>query len=501
MTSPTPADPRPRTIVTTDSENDDMNSFMRLLYYTNELDLVGLVYNSSVHHWRGDGVHTLREAQAQGLITSFIGEPAGPLGRSEDATTWRWEPLGWMERMILDDYSQIYPNLLRHDRRYPTPADLWSRVVVGNIAFENDVAEDTPGSDLIRAALLDDDPRPLYLQVWGGTNTIARALLSIERDHRNTPEWEAVRAQVVAKAVIATIGQQDNAYPDHIAPGWPDILVLDFDQAFGGYSSWTRRWAPPELVRYYQADFWAHEIKYGHGPVLANYGLVGDGTRFEGEGDNPGWQPGQAKDPAAFRMFDFIDGYERLDWTGEGDTPAFMCLVPTGLRFLEDPGLGGWAGRLEPPADGSYHRAGKDHNPAVDKAEEYFTTMRWMAEIDNDFAARADWGVSPDFAGANHAPIVTCAQPDVETRAGETVELQITASDPDGDELTATWWCYAEASTVASVPVIEADGFRARVTLPADTQPGQRAVVVASVTDSGTPALTRYAQIVVTVSA
>jgi hypothetical protein len=51
------------------------------------------------------------------------------------------------------------------------------------------------------------------------------------------------------------------------------------------------------------------------------------------------------------------------------------------------------------------------------------------------------------------------------------------------------------------VPVIEADGFRARVTLPADAEPGQRAVIVASVTDSGTPALTRYAQIVVTVSA
>ena len=64
----------PRTIVTTDGENDDFNSFMRLLYYTNDIDVEGLVYSSSVHHWKGDGVHTLKQAKAAGIITSFMGE-------------------------------------------------------------------------------------------------------------------------------------------------------------------------------------------------------------------------------------------------------------------------------------------------------------------------------------------------------------------------------------------------------------------------------------------
>ena len=497
MNSP---DLRPRTIVTTDSEADDMNSFMRLLYYTNELDVIGLVYTSSVHHWRGDGEHTLREARAASLITSFIGEPAGRLGRSEEATTWRWEPLGWMERLILDDYSRIYPNLLRHDPGYPSPAELWSRVAVGNVAFENDVAADTEGSDLIKAALLDDDPRRLYLQAWGGLNTIARALLSIEQDYRERDDWASVRAKVSAKAVIATIGQQDNAYPDYLVGSWPDIAVLDFDGAFAGYSSFSRRFAPPEILPYYRAGFWAANIKYGHGPVLAHYGLIGDGTWFAGEGDNPSWQPGQAKDPSAFRMFDLIDGYQRLDWTGEGDTPAFICLVPTGLRFLEDPGLGGWAGRLEQAADApGYHRCGKDHNPAVGQPQELFTTVRWLPAVHNDFAARADWGVTAEFSAANHPPRVLAAEPDVQAGAGATVELALSASDPDGDELTAAWWCYQEASTVPGAVVIEPDGFRARVRLPELAEPGQRAVIVAAVTDNGTPALTRYAQFVITV--
>ncbi|MBB1516972.1 DUF1593 domain-containing protein [Tessaracoccus sp. MC1679] len=159
---------RPRTIITTDSEADDINSFLRLLYYANELDIVGLIYNSSVHHWQGDGVHTLREAREAGMLTSFMGETAGSEARSDDALTWRWEPMGWMERIILEDYARIYPNLLQHDRSYPSPADLWATVAVGNVTFESDFSADTEGSELIEAALLDDDPRPLYLQVWGG---------------------------------------------------------------------------------------------------------------------------------------------------------------------------------------------------------------------------------------------------------------------------------------------------------------------------------------------
>ncbi|HQY98978.1 MAG TPA: DUF1593 domain-containing protein [Propionicimonas sp.] len=497
---PSDAASRPRTIITTDSEADDMNSFMRLLYYTNELDIVGLVYNSSVHHWQGDGVHTLREAQETEIITSFMGEPAGRLGRSADAKTWRWEPLGWMERIILDDYSQIYPNLLRHDLNYPSPAELWSKVCVGNVLFEGEFAADTEGSELIKAALLDDDPRPLYLQVWGGTNTIARALLAIELARQGADDWDAVRARVVQKAVILTIGQQDNAYPDYIAGAWPEIRVLDFDGAFAGYSSYSRRFAPPEILPYYQASFWAANIKYGHGPVLANYGLIGDGTYFAGEGDNPGWQPGLAKNPDEFKMFDFIGGFSRLDWTGEGDTPAFMCLVPTGLRFLEDPTLGGWAGRMEAPADGTnYSRAGEDHNPFVGEPQAFYTTIRWAPAFQNDFAARADWGTTSNYVDANHAPLVSASPADASAAPGEMVRLVASASDPDGDALSTHWWVYAEASTVAGA-TIEAAAFEAAVTVPATAAPGQRVVVIAEVTDDGTPPLTRYAQVVITVA-
>ena len=44
----------PRTIVTTDPELDDLNSLLRLLLYSNEIDIVGLVYSSSQFHYAGD---------------------------------------------------------------------------------------------------------------------------------------------------------------------------------------------------------------------------------------------------------------------------------------------------------------------------------------------------------------------------------------------------------------------------------------------------------------
>lgn len=38
----------------------------------------------------------------------------------------------------------------------------------------------TEGSRFLEELILDDDPRTLYIQTWGGTNTTARALKSIQ---------------------------------------------------------------------------------------------------------------------------------------------------------------------------------------------------------------------------------------------------------------------------------------------------------------------------------
>ena len=50
--------PKPRTIVTTDGELDDVDSFIRLLLYSNEFKLEGLIVSSSQWHYKGDGKGT-----------------------------------------------------------------------------------------------------------------------------------------------------------------------------------------------------------------------------------------------------------------------------------------------------------------------------------------------------------------------------------------------------------------------------------------------------------
>ena len=52
--------------------------------------------------------------------------------------------------------------------------------------------EITDSSEFLKKLFLDDDNRPLYVQTWGGTNTTARALKSIEEEYKNTPQWSQI---------------------------------------------------------------------------------------------------------------------------------------------------------------------------------------------------------------------------------------------------------------------------------------------------------------------
>lgn len=42
-----------RTVVTTDGEIDDMNSFIRFLLYANDVDVAGIILTSSMFHYAG----------------------------------------------------------------------------------------------------------------------------------------------------------------------------------------------------------------------------------------------------------------------------------------------------------------------------------------------------------------------------------------------------------------------------------------------------------------
>lgn len=476
-----PSSAKPRTVVTTDGEVDDVDTFVRLLLYANEFDIVGLVYSSSQWHYKGDGKGT--------TMTSEMPSTAERYGKRTDL---RWPGTTWMQAYI-DKYAQVYPNLSKHAPGYPTPEKLQRLVKVGNIDFEGEMSTDTEGSDFIKKILLDNDPSPVYLQIWGGTNTVARALKSIENTYKNTADWPAIAKKVSDKAVIYAVLDQDATYQKYIAPNWPTIRVLYNSDQFWSFAYLWPRVVPAELKPYLGGAWFAEHIKFGHGPLLDAYYLWGDGRQLPGDPEHTHGDMAEAKK------------YDRsqYDFISEGDSPAFFYLIDVGLRSLDDISYGGWGGRMVRSASNPYRwEDGKgvtDYNPFTKKQDAAYPQTRWIPVLQNDFAARADWCVK-SYKEANHPPVVKLNHSATLTaKPGQTVRLSGSATDPDGDTLTYNWWQYDEVGTYkGKVKLVNADKQKASFTVPANAATGETIHLILEVTDSRTPRLTRYQRVIVT---
>src|SRR5579871_2234333 len=135
---------RPRVIVTTDGEQDDLASMHRFILYTDDLDVAGIVQSSSRFHHAGDATAVPPIAQVTWLGSDWI-------------------------HAIIRNYAAAYATLQANDPRYPSPDYLHGIVKVGNISDVGEFGANTEGSEWIKQILLDSDPRPVYISVWGGT--------------------------------------------------------------------------------------------------------------------------------------------------------------------------------------------------------------------------------------------------------------------------------------------------------------------------------------------
>jgi hypothetical protein len=119
----------------------------------------------------------------------------------------------------------------------------------------------------------------------------------------------------------------------------------------------------------------------------------------------------------------------------------------------------------------------------------------------NDFAARLKWSVTPNYKDANHEPRVTVKGPlDLTAKAGSTIALQGEASDPDHNAVKVMWWQYNDAGTYAGdVHIASPTELKTNVTIPAGAKVGDTIHLILEGTDDGTPALTQYQRVVITV--
>jgi hypothetical protein len=126
---------------------------------------------------------------------------------------------------------------------------------------------------------------------------------------------------------------------------------------------------------------------------------------------------------------------------------------------------------------------------------------RFFAAAQHDFAARLKWSVTPTYKGANHEPVVKIDGP-LATSAppGQQIRLRGVVTDPDRDTIAVKWWQYRDAGTYPGDVAISNDSsLDATLEIPTDAEAGQTIHVILEATDSGTPSLTRYQRLVVTV--
>lgn len=267
---------KPRVIVMTDGEVDDRCSMVHFLLYANDMQVDAIIQSNSGFQRKG----------------------------------WSSEP--WIEEQLAA-YEQLYPNLVVHDPDYPT-ADALRRVVfVGDedpahipegvnfktllpgheVLIDPTLWPDTPGSERIVEVLLEEDPRPVFIQCWGGGNTAAKAFQKLKAAYPE--EYE----RAIRKAVLYCIWYQDAA-GNYIEQHHPGATIL-LSHHFSG--SW-------------------------------DYGTLTNSDNFISQYLQNGKNP--------------LGKFYTQPYISEGDTPAFLYAIDNGMRSFEHPTYGGWGGRFYP---------------------------------------------------------------------------------------------------------------------------------------------------------
>lgn len=532
-----PDEEKPRVIITTDMEVDDLNSLIHMALYFNEIDVEGIIYTSSQYHFNGDGVHTLGEVTPDYLCRGerilqddYLAETpweSEPDPEAANLTHYRDFDMGWIENLWDNEYREAYEHLSQNDPNYPTPEKLTSVTKYGNYQFEGDVREATDGSNLIKDALLDDDDRLLYISNWGGVNTTTRALMSIAEEYKDTDQWESIRDKVCKKARIFGTGQ-DNSWVDNKIPElYPDMVIMTSTDGYAGYGAeevysevaedptdtWCYIGTAPDVNYTFHADWMRENIKENHGSLMAHYYTFLDGQTIGKEpqiyqfGLTGIHNPHIKNSPAR--------QYTKYDFIGEGNTDYMLAFLNSGLNISNQEGIygAGWGGicSYTKNSDGSNYYLVEDNSASGTAKVQYnylngsenSHPLRFLLAFQEDWAARAEWCVK-DYASCNHAPVVTVSKNEISAKPGKAVTLEASVSDPDGNTVNTNWWYYPEGSSYSG----EADEIRVwnssllttGFTIPFDAKAGDYFnFIIQGRDDDASKPMTRYSQIIVRV--
>ncbi|MCQ2974651.1 MAG: DUF1593 domain-containing protein [Bacteroidales bacterium] len=388
---------KPRLVVMTDIapgnvEPDDMESAVRLMSYADMFEIEAICTTIG---WNCD---PYPEEWAQYLDTVVD-------AYSKDVKN-------LMKRSNQTDFQSIeQENGMQKIGYWPSAEYIKSRCVFGSKKAGIDIigeGNDSPGSELLIKLANENDPRPIWIASWGGSNTLAQAIWRVKQTA--TPEE---LKKIVNKFCIYTITDQDMQYS------------MRMNRAYSSHQ-WLRKDFFEDLLFIWDESAWLNQCENGK----KNWELHASKIQTQG---NLG------------------KIYPNFLWGVEGDTPSFLHVMPNGLGNPEIPAEVTWGGyhvfAISPDSITSAYTNWHEPIKSISNAYE----QKFYPDEFNDFASRMAW--ANDGKG-NKNPIINING--ISSISGLTIkcnslsECKLDASktyDEDGDKLTFNWWIQPEAGT------------------------------------------------------
>jgi len=447
-----------RVIILTDIEADpdDTQSLVRLLLYSNEMDIKGFVATTSCWH---------KTMVNPGSI-----------------------------KKVIQAYAQVHTNLIKHDAAFPEAETLFSLIKQGLPEYGMlgvGEGKDSEGSEWIIKILEEKDERPLWISVWGGANTLAQALYKIKN---SKTEKEANR--LISKLRVYTISDQDDS-GIWIRNNFPDLFYIVSPGDDYGSATWNAIMSVVNGINNEKiSNNWlTQNIQQGHGPLGAAYPDVAWGM----EGDTPAFLS---------LILNGLNYPEHPEWGGWGGRyelykPDFTKQKKGGSGVPFEPETREiWTNAVDhytPYIHSEYGRTVKQDN--ITFTDNKVTLWRWRDDFQNDFAARMDWCIK-SYVEANHPPIPVLSHPEkITVKSGQGLGLDaFDTTDPDGDSFSFLWFNYPEAGTYKKLIKIEgAENAHGAYIIAPEVDKEETTHFILRVTDKGEPQLSRYKRVIVTI--